>query len=178
MFDFGYSPLGTTYPAEMGTATIREDIARILHDRTGGLVRVDLAGWTGKKKQIVEGMFIGRGGGNPRHKAPLESLHNLLHNKMAALPGQTGPDVERRPEQLHGMLTAQEELMGIAKMLTPWQAEQLQYPLLEYSKQFLPRARCDDSRRSTSAAATTSKVGTSSGSRGISTGSIARARNG
>jgi hypothetical protein len=142
LYEFGYSPLGTTYPVERATATIREDVARILHDRTkaihgDALIKVDLGGWTGKK-QVVEGMFLGDGGGNPRHKAPLESWHNLLHNCLGALPGQTGPDVERRPEQLAGLLRDADQLMLIAKQLSPWAAQQLKFPLLEYWTQFLP----------------------------------------
>lgn len=142
LYTHGYSPRGTEYIVERATATLREDVARILHDRTKAihgeaLITVNLGGWTGKK-QVVEGMFLGDGGGNPRHKAPLESWHNLLHNVLGALPGQTGPDVARRPEQLAGLLKANDELMKVAKTLTPWAAQQLQYPLKEYHTQFLP----------------------------------------
>jgi hypothetical protein len=142
LFKYGYSPLGTEYVVERATATIREETARILHDRTKAihgeaLVKVNLGGWTGKQ-QVVAGMFLGDGGGNPRHKAPLESWHNLLHNWLGALPGQTGPDVARRPEQLAGLLKANEELMTIAKQLSPWAAQRLKFPLQEYWTEFIP----------------------------------------
>ena len=141
LYAHGYSPLGTEYVIERGTATLREDIIALLHDRTKAIhgeamITVNLGGWTGKK-QIVDGMFAGKGGGNPRHKAHLEAWHNLLHNATASLPGQTGPDVERRPEQLDGMLKANKELMELATQLTPWQRDQIKYPLLEYHTQFV-----------------------------------------
>jgi hypothetical protein len=142
LYEHGYSPLGTEYVVERATATIREETARILHDRTKAIhgdpmIRVNLGGWSGKQ-QVVAGMFLGDGGGNPRHKAPLESWHNLLHNWLGALPGQTGPDVARRPEQLAGLLKANEELMQIAKQLSPWAAKQLKFPLQEYWTEFIP----------------------------------------
>jgi hypothetical protein len=142
LYRFGYSPRGTEYVGEHATATIRDDTARILHDRTkaihgDALIRVNLGGWTGKQ-QIVAGMFLGDGGGNPRHKAALESWHNLLHNWLGSLPGQTGPNVERRPEQLAGLLKANDELATIAQQLSPWAAQQLKFPLKEYWTEFLP----------------------------------------
>jgi hypothetical protein len=39
----------------------------------------------------------GEGKGNPRFKAALESIRNLKHNELAALPGQTGMDRDDRP---------------------------------------------------------------------------------
>lgn len=145
LYLYGFSPRGTNLVVELGTATIRDATARILHDRIKAihgkaLITVDKASWTGKK-QIVEGMFLGSGGGNPRHKAPLESWHHLLHTASGSLPAQTGPDVARRPEQLHGILKASETLLKIAPFLSPWAQSKLKYPTLEYHTEFLPILR-------------------------------------
>lgn len=136
----GFSPRGTELLAEHGTAAIREDVERLLHDRTGGLITVRRSGIQGKE-QSVAGMFQGRGGGNPRFKASLESLRNLIHNELAMLPGQTGKDVEHRPEQLHGTLDHTTDLLKAFAVLArerPDRAALLKLPLLEYHSQFLP----------------------------------------
>jgi len=143
--EIGYNPRGTQYVVELGTATLRDRVVALLHDRSKAIhgeavLTVDHSGTTGKE-QILEGMHRGEGGGNPRHKAALESLHNLMHNAMGALPGQTGPDVARRPEQLAGMMNATDELMLIARALTPWAREKLKFPTLEYHSEFLPILR-------------------------------------
>jgi hypothetical protein len=140
LYRYGYSPRGTSLIVERGTATLREDIIALLHDRTEGLLTVDKGGWTGKE-QAVPGMFMGSGGGNPRHKSHLESFHHLAHNVFAALPAYTGPDVPRRPEFLDGALKESNQLLRVAGQLTPWQIERLKFPTLEYFTEFLPIAR-------------------------------------
>jgi hypothetical protein len=137
LLDFGYNTRGTELIVERGTATIRENVARLLHDRSGGIITVNLGGWTGKE-QVVEGMFTGKGGGNPRHKAPIEAFHSLLHNGLGAQPGQTGPDVTRRPEQLAGLLKANGDLMAASQMLEPYRSDQLKFILSEYHTEFIP----------------------------------------
>ena len=142
LYQFGFHPRGTTFHTELGTAALREKVARIMHDRTKALygealLHVHEAPYTGKQ-QAVAGYFQGRGGGNPRHKSCLEALHNLIHNRLGALPGQTGPDVERRPEQLHGMLNESASLLKIYEVLTPYQRDTLKFPTLEYHTEFLP----------------------------------------
>lgn len=85
----GYSPRGTMLMSEHNTAKVSEDIARILYDATGGLVRVDYQPIEGKQAAL-NGFWSGSEGGNFRAKAHLESLHNRIHNDLAHLPGQTG----------------------------------------------------------------------------------------
>ena len=58
------------------------------------------------------GQYPGLSRGNFRHKASLESSNNLTHNVFASLPGQTGKDVEHRPEQLDGMLRHNNALLA------------------------------------------------------------------
>lgn len=139
-YQFGYSPRGTWILAEHGTAAVPEFIKRILHDRTGGLIRVRESGMTGKE-QAVAGMFRGRGGGNPRFKSALESLRNLIHNELAALPGQTGMDVSHRPESLDGELKHNADLLKAVAVLaakSPERAALIKLSVLQYHSQFLP----------------------------------------
>jgi hypothetical protein len=140
LWNHGYSERGTTLLAEHGTAAIRERLEQLLHDRTGGLITVRRSGITGRE-QAVAGMALGRGGGNPSFKASLESLHNLIHNELAAIPGQTGLDVEHRPERLHGELKHATDLLKAIQKLQltrPERVALIRLPVLEYHAEFLP----------------------------------------
>lgn len=125
----GYSPRGTVNLAEHGTANFMDDLSGILYDASGGLITTEQSGMQGKAAHA--GQYNGRGLGNPNFKASLESSNNLLHNLEAHLPGQTGPDRQRRPEQLHGLLTYNARLIAAAQQLPADKAALLQYPLLE-----------------------------------------------
>lgn len=100
----GYSPRGTKLLAEHGTAAISEAVERALRDLSmvdgKSLITVSRSGMTGA--QAHAGQYPGLSKGNFRHKASLESSNNLTHNVFADLPGQTGKDVEHRPEGLDG----------------------------------------------------------------------------
>ena len=155
LFLHGYSEQGTVLMAEHGTAAVREELARLLHDRTGGKITVRRSGITGQEQAIC-GLMDGRGGGNFRFKSALESLHNLFHNELAALPGQTGMDVARRPEsldggvmrvrkdgtlQLGGLLSHVTDLGAALALLPPSVAAKLKMPLLNYEAEFRPVLR-------------------------------------
>lgn len=124
----GYSPRGTTLVVEHGTAAIRPDLERFLYEETGGLITVARSGMEGAAAAAHQ--YAGRAKGNFRFKAALESLGNLIHNEMAALPGQTGKDVDHRPEQLDGMLKANDALLRAIAYLPPERVEMLQWPIL------------------------------------------------
>lgn len=99
----GYSAdRGTVMMVEHGTAAIREDLERLLYDLSEGKITVQRSGIEGNPAHI--GQYAGRGRGNFRFKAALESLGSLIHNELAMLPGQTGMSVDRRPEEMHGLL--------------------------------------------------------------------------
>jgi hypothetical protein len=98
--NIGYSPRGTVCVVEGGTAAIRKALAEFLHQHSGGLITVRGPGASGKE-QVIAG-YRGRGGGNPRHKAHLESLHNLLHNEAGSMLAATGHD-RNPPEWLFGV---------------------------------------------------------------------------
>lgn len=124
----GYSPRGTTILAEHGTAGFSEALEQLLADASGGLVRVCRSGMTGAAAHA--GQYPGVTRGNPRHKASLESSNNAIHNLTAALAGQTGPDRQRRPEQLAGVLNYSQAILEALPQLPPDVAANLRLPLL------------------------------------------------
>lgn len=137
LWSHGYSARGTELLVELGTAAIREDMEALLHDRTGGLITVRRGAITGREQAVVA-EWLGQGKGNPRHKSPLESLRNLIHNELAALPAQTGLDPEHRPEHTAGLLDYHKALTRAAASLSNDRLSLLRLPLLDYHSQFLP----------------------------------------
>lgn len=125
----GYSPRGTINLAEHGTAAFMDELAGVLYDASGGLITTETSGMQGKAAHC--GQYDGRMIGTANFKASLESGNNLLHNMEGHLPGQTGPDRQRRPEQLHGLLTYNSRLLAAMQQLPPDKAALLQFPLLE-----------------------------------------------
>lgn len=137
LYHYGISPRGTTMVIEHGTAAIRDHVRDILSRGLGDLITFNDSGMTGKI-QAIAGMGDGKGGGgNFRHKAALESLHNLMHNELAALPGQTGHDRDE-PEFLGVMEREHEWLQRLAANLPPEVARHLRSPFLEYHSQLVP----------------------------------------
>ena len=128
---------GTVLMVEHGTASLTEKFEEDLLKYTGGKVLVSRSGITGKHQSIA-GFFKGRGGGNFRFKASLESSHNLIHNELAMLPGQTGMDVDRRPEELHGLLRYTEDLNQVAELLPAHRRAMLKQPIFDYHTNFVP----------------------------------------
>jgi hypothetical protein len=154
----GYRPVGgTTLIVEHGTAAIREDLERILHDLTGGLIRVARSGIQGDPAFV--GQYAGRGKGNFRFKGALESLGNLIHNEMAdvlQLPGQTGRNTDERPEGTHGLLRHNDALLNALTAIAetrPDVAQMLRYPLVsltqfrEIAEQIYARINCRTDHR-------------------------------
>ncbi len=125
----GYSPLGTEILSEHGTAAIRNELQAFLLEHSGGLLTVRESGMTGKEQAIVG--YKGRGGGNPRHKPNLESLHNLLHNEAGDLPMQTGHG-RNYPEWLFGLNAITEGVCKSLLALPREKAELLISPALTY----------------------------------------------
>ncbi len=124
----GYSVRGTELVVEHGTAAIRSDLEALISDETEGLVTVARSGMEGAAAAAHQ--YAGRSKGNFRFKAALESLGNLIHNEMAALPGQVGMDVDLRPEGVHGLLKRNDALMVAISQLAPERAEMLRWPIL------------------------------------------------
>ena len=145
LFNEGYSPRGTQFIAEHGTAAISAFLEECMRRYGGKLpdgrdaVTVRRSGITGKEQAVLG--WRGQGGGNPRTKSWLESFHNLIHNELAAIPGQTGKDYESRPEYTNHLLNdCAEELKALAIIAekNPQRAAQMQLRLLHYHSDFLP----------------------------------------
>lgn len=135
----GYRSIGgTTLVVEHGTAAIREDLEQVLHDLSGGLIRVARSGIQGDPSFV--GQYAGRGKGNFRFKAALESLGNLVHNEMAdvlMLPGQTGRNTDERPEETHGLLRHNDALLNALTAVVesrPDVADALRFPVVSLTK--------------------------------------------
>ena len=128
----GYSPRGTTCVTEAGTAKMREALARILYDNTGGKISIDEGAVRSSRALLHHYPSLAKG--NPRHKAALESNNNLEHNRFDFLPGQTGRNVAERPAQLAGMLKYNATLLAAYSQL-PEEKQALfdasRFPLLE-----------------------------------------------
>jgi hypothetical protein len=86
------------------------------------------------------GQYAGRGKGNFRFKAALESLGNLIHNEMAdvlQLPGQTGRNTDGRPEETHGLLRHNDALLNALTALhetRPEIAQLLRFPVVSLTQ--------------------------------------------
>jgi hypothetical protein len=131
----GYRPAGTTLCVEHGTAAISEETEKLLDEASDGAIQVARSGMEGAASLVYEG----RGKGNFRFKAALESSHNLAHNELAALPGQMGKDRDHSPEELHGREKHNNELIKAMAFLPPERAMLIRSPFLEFN-QFLKLA--------------------------------------
>lgn len=165
---FGYSARGTELRAEHGTAAISETTEQILHRLTGGLVTVQRSGIIGVQQPLLGDFWRGRGKGNPRAKAPLESFHHLLHNALGALPGQTGAGRNTAPENVGiptlglstdpgaiarriqtflnsghklPMVPYQQALLEAASIMAPEVQSMIIHPLMEFFSEFYPAAQ-------------------------------------
>ncbi len=93
----GYSPDGTVYVVENQTATLRRPVEEAIRAATDGLVTVERGGI--QRHKATQAQWGAKGGGNPRTKSALETLWNLLHNRLCHLPGQLGLSPSAAPEE-------------------------------------------------------------------------------
>jgi hypothetical protein len=135
----GYSPQGTMLMSEHNTAKVSEDIARILYDATGGMIRVDYQPIEGKQAAL-SGYWAGSEGGNFRAKACLESTHSLMANDLGALPMQSGHNTHG----LQGPVTTDRIAAYIQRIVksvlekVPHREHLLKLPALDFHTQFYP----------------------------------------
>lgn len=101
----GYNPDGCIMMMEHGTANVREAAEKILYDGSGRKILVERGAISGSP--LAPGLYAGRGRGNFKFKAALESLGNLIHNELSSrleLPANTGSNSRvNAPEVLHGI---------------------------------------------------------------------------
>lgn len=131
--EFGFCKDGCYLIVEHGTAAISEQLEKALFDLSAGKIIVLRSGIEGASS--LAGQYCGRGKGNFRFKASLESLGNLIHNETANLlmfPGQTGSNSRINcPEELHGRERAMEPLALAIAALPSQVINQLRLPFLE-----------------------------------------------
>lgn len=138
--EFGYHPEGTVALSENATARIIEELARILFDSTGGLIRVEYAPI--EKHQALLNYWGGSEGGNPNAKAHLESIHNPIHNALKCLPGQTGRNRDERPSTTDRMIKYHVDTVAKILAMDPERAESrlamFRSPFLDFHHEFKP----------------------------------------
>ena len=126
----GIHPDGCTILAEHGTAAIRGALLEQINSLIGGRLRVSTSSVLGEP--LVAGLFAERPRGNPKFKAMLESTWNLLHNELAALPGQVGKDRDHSPQDITGRDRENGQLVKIAQELPERYAAALIMPYVNY----------------------------------------------
>ena len=103
---------GTTFVMEHGTATGfdnaklatwggQHSLDDALFAVSGGCIKVNRSGLF-NGPAFAGMLFRPASSGNPNFKAPLESMFNLVRNRMAALPGATGRNRDLKPAEQHG----------------------------------------------------------------------------
>ncbi|MBC8009947.1 MAG: hypothetical protein H7067_07610 [Burkholderiales bacterium] len=125
--------LGTTWLVESGTFALRDAVARPLFDAFG--IKVESSSIMSDKAWL--GAYGARGGGNPRFKTWLESIHNLRHNEMSGLPGQTGRNRDEKPEEHAGLVRYAERVADMEERIAlaaPHLAAQIARPVLSYDQ--------------------------------------------
>lgn len=138
LYTVGYSPRGTKFLAEHGTAAIRDRLKAFLFDQSGGLITVEESGIVGNEA-IMQGMFAGKGKGNSNFKAALESWHNLLHNEAGFAPAQTGMTRDHRPESTNAMLAYTTEITKLAvELKDDGVLDMLAIPIMDWHSQWMP----------------------------------------
>lgn len=136
---WGFNPDGCMIMSEHNTAKVDERVARILYDASGGLIRVDYQPIEGIQAALT-GFWNGTEGGNFRAKPHLESLHNLMHNDLAALAMQTGSPSSglKGPVTTDRIIAYMERVMRDVLKKCPQRAHLLKLPGLDYHTQFIP----------------------------------------
>lgn len=134
----GIHPSGTTFICEKRTATYPQWFIDKLTQLFGDKIVVDTGPAGGGPG--VAGLFTGKGGGNPRWKAPLESWFNLLRNhtaNMVEFPGQTGATSIMLGSQPEGSskMAAMDEAMHKAMVILPKEkADQMRFNLFQHDE--------------------------------------------
>jgi len=129
---YGYrADTGTTLVFEHGTATgynnkelgSFDDALSAISDHK---IRVDRSGLF-NQPAFAGMLFRPQSTGNFKFKAPLESMFNLVRNRMAALPGPTGRNHDLKPAEQYGqdqytaqLLAAYEKLDPAHRQLIRW----------------------------------------------------------
>jgi hypothetical protein len=130
----GYRKDGTVEIFEHATANVGSEFAKQLSIHTGGAITIERSGYL--NTPFFKGMADATPRGNPQFKASIESIHNLLHNELAALKGQIGKDWESCPERYYGDTKRANLLIpALAAVMAenPDLAERMRLPFVTFS---------------------------------------------
>jgi hypothetical protein len=131
---------GTTLIFEHGTATgfnnrtlatagglsnFDEALAAVSH----GCIRVERSGLF-NQAAFAGMLFRPQSSGQPNFKAPLESLFNLVRNRMAALPGATGRNRDLKPLEQYGTDHYTGQMLKLWDRLDERHRELIRFPIL------------------------------------------------
>ncbi len=131
---------GTTFVFEHGTATgfnnqrletfggyhnFDEALAAVSY----GCIRVERSGLF-NQAAFAGMLFRPQSSGNPNFKAPLESMFNLVRNRMAALPGATGRNRDMKPAEQYGADHYTGQMLKLWERLDERHRKLIRFPML------------------------------------------------
>ena len=131
---------GTTFVFEHGTATgynnrelltfggfsnFDEALAAVSH----GCIRVERSGLF-NQPTFAGMLFRPQSSGNPNFKSPLESMFNLVRNRMAALPGATGRNRDLAPAEQYGVDHYTGQLLKLWDRLDARHRDLIRFPVM------------------------------------------------
>jgi hypothetical protein len=130
LINVGFHRDGCLLLAEGGTAAIKERLKKVLHEVSGGLIRVSTSG-------VDRVVPLGKWGydpkGNPDHKSHLESHHNLAQNRLDNLPGYLGSNSRLdKPEDSDALVKVVDKMLAAQVVLPPELARKLVFPVLDW----------------------------------------------
>lgn len=111
----GYSPRGTTAQAEKAKAVFRDGLGQKLVRWSNGAIKIAKPGMSGDA--AYAGGWRERAKGNPDAKALKEGMGKIIHNRLAALPGQLGSDPASMPSGTHGMQRDTEMMLKLSGII-------------------------------------------------------------
>jgi hypothetical protein len=129
---------GTMFVEEHGTSRSPDWFEQRIHDVTQGHVKISRGGKFQARAHVgqLDAANPGFGKGNYRFKALIESFFNLVDNAFASLPGQTGLNRERCPEQLAMLESECKELIVAMQSLPAERAGQIEIGLPTWEQFF------------------------------------------
>jgi hypothetical protein len=123
---------GTMFFVEHGTAAIRDWFETNITAVTNGKVKVARGGKFNKTAH--GGQFAAPGGGNYRFKRLVEQYWRMINDRLASLPGQTGLNRDRNPEEMDRTDNYNNKLLKAAQSMDVERAAQIIFPRLAWNE--------------------------------------------
>jgi hypothetical protein len=123
---------GSTFYVEHGTMAVRDWFEANITAVTNGKVKIARGGKFNKTAH--GGQFAAPGGGNYRFKRLVEQYWRMINDRLASLPGQTGLNRDRNPEEMQRTDTYNAKLLKAARTMDVDRAAQLIFPRLAWNE--------------------------------------------